>query len=167
MQKWSSKSESTWKTEQDKSCWKFFDWSKSTVNSQSQRSTIWSKSMVNGWRVLTWQCGITLGLTWQYVKQNRRVGACERHWRCVGARVMYFLAVLGWVFLGIGCSVTLYLYFGSWMSRTMISESCRDCGRDGDDSLLSVTTGGRQGQRKNVGDVHRNQKVRGIALIPC
>ena len=32
MQKWSSKSESTWKTEQDKSCWKFFDWSKSTVN---------------------------------------------------------------------------------------------------------------------------------------
>ena len=80
---------------------------------------------------------------------------------------MYFLAVLGWVFLEIGCSVALYLYFGSWMSRTMISESCRDCGRDDGDSLLLVTIGGRQGKRKNVEDVHRNQKVRGIALIPC
>ena len=52
-----------------------------------------------------------------------------------------FLAVLGWVFLEIGCSVALYLYFGSWMSRTMISESYRDCGRDGDDLLLTVTFG--------------------------
>ena len=23
---------------------------------------------------LTWQCDVTLGLTWQYVKQSRRVG---------------------------------------------------------------------------------------------
>ena len=81
-------------------------------------------------------------------------GACERVrdtngvWQRVlvrqklqSARVMWFLAVLGWVLLGIGCSITLCLCFGSWMSRTMISESCRDCGRDGDDSLLTVTTG--------------------------
>ena len=54
---------------------------------------------------------------------------------------MLFLAVLGWVLLEIGCSVALCLYFGSWMSRAMISESCRDCGRDGGDSLLTVTTG--------------------------
>ena len=54
---------------------------------------------------------------------------------------MQFLAVLGWVLLGIDYSVTLCLFFGSWMSRTMISESCRDCGRDGGDSLLTVTTG--------------------------
>ena len=57
------------------------------------------------------------------------------------ARVMWFLAVLGWVLLEIGCSVTLCLCFGSWMSRTIISESCKDCGCDGDDSLLTVTTG--------------------------
>ena len=24
--------------------------------------------------MLTWQCDVTLGLTWQYVKQSRRVG---------------------------------------------------------------------------------------------
>ena len=59
MQKWSSKSESTRKTKQHKSCWNFW---------------LWSKSTVNGWRVLTWQCDVTLGLTWQYVKQSRRVG---------------------------------------------------------------------------------------------
>ena len=45
------------------------------------------------------------------------------------------------VLLRIGCSVALCLCFRSWMSRTMISESCRDCGRDDGDSLLSVTTG--------------------------
>ena len=41
------------------------------------------------------------------------------------------------------------------------------CGRDGGGSLLTVTTGWRRGQRKNAGDVHRNQKVRGMALILC
>ena len=60
--------------------------------------------------------------------QPMRGGTCE-------------VAVLGWVLLGIGCSITLCLYFDSWMSRTMRSESCRDCGRDGSDSLLTVTTG--------------------------
>ena len=188
MQKQSSKSESTRKTEQDKSCWKFLTLVKDNglvkVNS-------------NSWRVLTWQCDITLGLTWQYVKRSRhverigRVGSvCPCTWgaweilmarggtwsTCLWGRnfsrhvevcVMWFLAVLGWVLLGIGCFVTLCLCFGSWMSRTMISKSCRDCGRDGGDSLLIVTTGWRRGQRKNVGDVHRNQKVRGMTLIPC
>ena len=45
------------------------------------------------------------------------------------------------VLLRIGCYVALCLCFRSWMSRMMISKSCRDCGRDGSDSLLSVTTG--------------------------
>ena len=37
---------------------------------QSQWSTIWSKSTINGWRVLTWQCDVTLGLTWQFMKRS-------------------------------------------------------------------------------------------------
>ena len=48
----------------------FWLWSKSTVNDLVK---------VNSQR-LTWQCDITLGLTWQYVKRNRRVGR-------MGARV--------------------------------------------------------------------------------
>ena len=177
MQKRSPKSESTRKTEQDRSYWKFLTWS--TVNGQSQRSTV-RYGQVNGWHVLTWQCDVTLGLTWQFVKRSWRVGrmsesdgawsACSwgRNFsQCVGARVRCFLAVLGWVLLGIVCSVTQCLCFDSWMSRTMRSESCWDCGRDGVDSLLIVTTGWRRGQRKKAGDVHRNQKVRGMALIPC
>ena len=184
MQKRSSKSESTQKTEQKRSCWKILTMVK--VNGQSQRSTI----KVNG-QLLTWRVWRHLGLTWQEVTQQqarewewsgawgrvagidgawRRVEACSRGWnfkRRVGARVMWFLAILGWVLLGIGCSVALCLCFRSWISRTMISKSCRDCGRASGDSLLSVTTGWRQGQRKNARDVHRNQKVRGMALIPC
>ena len=85
----------------------------------------------------------------------------------VAERVMQFLAVLRWVLLGIGCSVFLCLFFGCWMSRTLISESCRYCGRDGGGSLLTVTTRWRRGQRKNAEDIHWNQKVRGMALIPC
>ena len=69
MQKQSSKSESTQRTEQDRSCWNFF----TMVKVNGQRSTICSKSTVNGWRVLTWQCDVTLGFTWQYVKWSRRV----------------------------------------------------------------------------------------------
>ena len=135
------------------------------VNGQSQRST------VTGWRVLTWQCDITLGLTWQDAKRSRRVERVGRvgergNWR-MEARVMQFMAVLCWVLLGIGYSVFLCLFFGSWMSRTLISENCRYCGRDSGGSLLTVTTGWRRGQRKNAEDVHRNQKVRGMALIPC
>ena len=155
---------------------------------QSQRST----GRVNGQRmtcadVAMWR---HLGLTWQEAKGSRRVGrvnergtgawgaweiptacggACSwgRNFsRRVEARVMHFLAVLGWVLLRIGCSVFLCLLFGSWMRRTLISECCKYCGRDGGGLLLTVTTGWRWGQRKNAGDVHRNQKVKGKALIP-
>ena len=42
---------------------KFFDYG------QSQQSTV----KVNGWRVLTWQCDVNLGLTWQYAKRSRRM----------------------------------------------------------------------------------------------
>ena len=76
MQKRSSKSESTQRNEKDRSCWNFF----TMVKVNGQWSTIWSKSTVNGWCVLTWQCDITSGLTWQYVKWSkrvRRVGAWE------------------------------------------------------------------------------------------
>ena len=68
--------------------------------------------------------------------RGARASEAENFWRRVVARVMYFLAVLCWVLLEIGCSVTLCLCFGSWMSRTTISESGRYCGRDGGDSLL-------------------------------
>ena len=44
-------------------------------------------------------------------------------------------------FVRVVCSVTQCLCFDSWMSRTMRSESYWDCGRDGGDSLLTVTTG--------------------------
>ena len=74
MHKWSSKSESTQKRARQVLLKFFWLWSKSTINGQSQRSTIWSKSTVNGWHVLTWQCDVTLGLTWQYVKQSRHMG---------------------------------------------------------------------------------------------
>ena len=170
MHKRSPKSESMRKTEQDRSCWKILTLVK--VNGQQ----------------MTWQCDVTLGLTWQYVRWSRHVeDVCPGAWeiltargsawsacswgknfiRRVEAHVRWFLAVLCWVLLRIGCSVTLCLCFSSWMSRTMRSESCRDCGCDGGDSLLTVTTGWRRGQQKNAGDVHRNQKVKGMALIPC
>ena len=105
------------------------------------------------WRVM--ECGVV----WSACSWDKNFS------RRVGARVRWFLAVLGWLLLGIICSITLCLCFSSWMSRTMRSKSCRDCRRDSGNSLLIVTTGWRQ--RKNAGDVHRNQKVRGIALIPC
>ena len=156
---------------------------------------LWSKSTVNDWRVLTWQCDVTLRLMWQYVKRSCRVWACGEHveavcpgawgirmgrggawstcsWgrnfsRHVGARVRWFLAILGWVLLKIFCFVTQCLCFDSWMSWTMRSKSCWDCGRDGGDLLLTVTIGWRRWQQKNARDVHKNQKVRGMALIPC
>ena len=46
----------------------------------------------------------------------RRVAGTDGVWWRVErmeARVMQFLAVLGWVLLGIGCSVFLCLFFGS------------------------------------------------------
>ena len=123
--------------------------------------------------------GRTWGLAreWEWFGAWGRVTGTDGEWSAcswgrnfsqrIEARVMQFLAVLSWVLLGIGCSVFLCLFFGSWMRRTLISECCKYCGRDGGGSLLIVTTGWRQGQRKNARDVHRNQKVRGMALIPC
>ena len=94
--------------------------------------------MWGAWESVDWRVG-------------RRVRDTDGTWRSVkrvlvrqklqAMRVMYFLAVLGWVLLGIGCFVALCLLFGSWMSRTTISETCRDYGCDGGDSLLSVITG--------------------------
>ena len=71
----------------------------------------------------------------------KRVLVRQKLQPALGARVRWFLAILGWVLLGIGCSVTLCLCFGSWMSRTMRFKSCRECGHDGGDSLLTMTTG--------------------------
>ena len=161
----------------------FLLWSKSTINGQSQRS----ESTVNDWRgsvmspradmagreAVAGACGAWVCVTGAYGAREARGGVWSTcSWgrnfsQRVEARVMQFLAVLGWVLLGIGRSVFLCLLFGSWMHRTLIFECCRYCGRDGGGSLLTVTTGWRRGQRKNAGDVHRNQKVRGMALIPC
>ena len=137
MQKRSSKSESTRKTEQNRSCWKILTRSKSTVNC---------------WHVLTWRVWRHLGLTWQEVTQQQahvarvarewewsgtwgRVAGTDGAWRRVfvmqklqAARVRQFLAVLGWVLLRIGCSVFLCLLFGNWMHRTLISECCSTVG---------------------------------------
>ena len=145
---------------------------------------LWSKSTVNGWRgSVTSPRAYVAGREAQHARGARGTGAWQilaarggawsacswgRNFsRRVAARVMQFLAVLCWVLLGIGRSVFLCLFFGCWMSRTLTFESCRYCGRDDGGSLLTVTTGWRRGQRKNVGDVHRNQRVRGMALIPC
>ena len=63
MQKWSSKLESTRKLSKTGPIENFLLWSKSTVNNLVKG---------NGQR-LTWQCDVTLGLTWQYMKQSRCV----------------------------------------------------------------------------------------------
>ena len=176
---------------------KFWLWSKSTVNGQQSKSTVNSQSQRSTDDVCWRGSVTSPRLTWQDAKHSRRVesvGRVGEHgtgawgaWRIltmrgdawsacswgrnfhrrVEARVMQFLVVLGWVLLGIGCSVFLCLFFGSWMSKTLIFESCRYCGHDGGGSLLIVTTGWRREQRKNVGDVHRSQKVRGMTLILC
>lgn len=59
----------------------------------------------------------------------------------MGARERLFLAVLGWVLLGIVRSVNLYLDFGDLINKLTKSECSRGCGHDGGDSLLTVTTG--------------------------
>ena len=146
MQKRSSKSESTRKTEQNKSCWKILTMVKvnsqrSTVkvNSQSQRSpddVCWrgvcdvtyglrgrkrsATSVCGAWGA--WQILAARGGAWSSCSWGRNFS------RRVEARVMQFLTILGWVLLGIGCSVFLCLFFGSWMHRTLISECCRTMG---------------------------------------
>ena len=148
MQKRSSKSESTRKTEQNRSGWKFLTMVK--VNGQSQQSTAdmcWRGSMMSpgadvarreaavgacgawvrvDWRVWgmwgAWQVPAARGGVWSACSWGRNFS------RRVEARVMQFLAVLGWVLLGIGRSVFLCLLFGSWMHRTLISECCSTVG---------------------------------------
>ena len=174
------------KTKQNKPCWNFLTFvKKSTLNSGSQRLTC---ADVNWW-CRHWSVQDDDRPWWSRACRARGgwvSGACSAcvlvaaHgsvWsicstiksfrRCMRAHVRSFLVVLGWVLLDIGCSVTLCLCFGSWMNRTMRSDSCRDYGCDGGDSLLTVTTGWRWGQWKNANDVHKNQKVRVMALIPC
>ena len=70
MQKRSSKSESTWKTEQNRSCWKILTMIK--VNGQRSESTI----RVNGQQMMCADVAAWchLGLTWQAEKRSRRVG---------------------------------------------------------------------------------------------
>ena len=140
---------------------------------QSQRSTVRVNGQrMTCANVAVWR---HLGLTWQAAKRSRRVGCVWRvrsvglarrgAWRArqilaargsacswgrnfsrrMEARVMQFRAVLGGVLLGIFCSIFLCLFFGNWMRRTLISECCRYCGRDGGGSLLTVTTGWRRG----------------------
>ena len=114
---------------------------------QSQRSTV----RVNGQLLTCADVAVWchLGLTWQAETQQQarewewfgawgRVTGTDGEWsacswgknfrRHVGARVIQFLAVLGWVLLGIGCSVFLCLFFGSWMHRTLIFECCSTVG---------------------------------------
>ena len=191
MQKRSSKSESTQKTEQNRSCWNFLTMVK--VNGQRSKSIV----RVNGQRLTCADVAVWrhLGLAWQEEKRSRCVWRVSERglvhvgawgaWQVPTARGAHareaetlagawrHVWCIFWPFLVGFCSglvvlsLILCLFFGSWMRRTLISECCRYCRRDGGGSLLIVTTGWRRGQRKNTGDVHRNQKVRGMALIPC
>ena len=56
------------------------------------------------------------------------------------AHVLSFMAGLGWVLFGIGYYVTICPCFDSLMDRMMRSESYRDSGCDGGNSLLIVAT---------------------------
>ena len=82
MQKWSSKSESTRKTEQNKSCWKFLTMVK--VNGQRSKSTV----RVNCQRMTCADVAVWrhLGLTWQEEKRSRRVWCVWRVSECGLAR---------------------------------------------------------------------------------
>ena len=169
---------------------KFWLWSKSTVkvNSQSQRSTddmCWRGNVtspradVAGREVAAGVCG-TCG-TW--VRVDWRVGARGRYWRRVAVRgtSAHEAETSAGAWRRVWCSFWPFLV-GFCSGWTVLSSMpvlwqlnaqnvdiwvLQYCGRDGGGSLLTVTTGWRRGQRKNVGDVHRNQKVRGMALIPC
>ena len=128
---------------------KFWLWSKSTVNGQrmtcadvagreaQQARVVREWAWTGTWGA--WQVPTARGGAWSTCSWGRNFS------RRVEARVMQFLAVLGWVLLSIGCFVFLCLFFGSWMHRTLISECCRYFGRDGSGSLLTVTTGWRRG----------------------
>ena len=72
-----------------------------------------------------------------------------------------------WIFLGIVRSIDLCSQFGRMIDKKTGSKSFWCCGSDGRNLLLTVGTRQRQGQRKDVGEDHRCQKVKALALIPC
>ena len=59
----------------------------------------------------------------------------------MGARVRQFLAVLGWVLLGIGCFFLSMLVIWQLNAQNVDIRVLQYCGRDGGGSLLIVTTG--------------------------
>ena len=88
MQKWSSKLESTWKTEQDRSCWNFL----TRVKVNGQRLTC---ANIAVWHHLRAYMAVRkrsrrvehvghMGKRGNW--RVRSVGARERHWQCVAAR---------------------------------------------------------------------------------
>ena len=179
MQKRSSKLESTRKFEQNRSCWKILTMVK--VNGQlSTNDVCWRGSVTSpGAYVAGCEAQQASGARgWARDLRVRRVADTNGAWQRVfvrqklpPARGGACDAVSGRSWLGFARDLLFCLsmpfFFCSWMSRTLISESCRYCGRDGGGSLLTMTIGWRRGQRKNDGDVHRSQKVRGMTLIPC
>ena len=161
---------------------KNFDYSQQselTINDQNQRSTddcadvaVWRHLMayvagreaqqVRGARGSVGKRGLTREDRGGYWRRVAAYGVCAREAKTSAGACD---AVSGRSWLGFArdwlfCLSMPFLW-------QLISESCRYCGRDGGGSLLIVTTGWRRGQRKNAWDVHRNQKVRGMALIPC
>ena len=134
---------------------KFWLWSKSTVNGQSQRST----ADVAVWR--------HLGLTWQEERAAastcgawvRVTGACGRVRRVAGTSGAWRRVWCSfWPFLVGFCSGLAVL---SSYAFSLVVEWA-ECWYLRVASIVGVTA-----QRKNAGDVHRNQRVRGMALIPC
>ena len=72
MKKRSPKLESTWKTEQDKPCWNILTLVKVNGQRPGQSQQFGQSQQL---RLLTWQCDITLRLTWQDAIRSRRVEA--------------------------------------------------------------------------------------------
>ena len=63
------------------------------------------------WRVS--ERGLARGARGKYRRRVERVLVRQKLQPAHGARVMQFLAIFGWVLLGIGYSVFLCLFFGS------------------------------------------------------
>ena len=170
---------------------KFWLWSKSMVKVNGQRSK--SIVRVNG-QLLTCADGACVtspradmvgrdaaaGACGAWVRVVWRVGARGRYWRRVervfvrqklqAARGGAREAVFGCSWLGFARDWMFCLSMPViWQlnAQNVDIRVLQYCGRDGSGSLLTMMTGWRRGQRKNAGDVHRNQKVRGMTLIPC
>ena len=155
---------------------KFFDFGQSQRSTARSQSTAWDTD-VAVWRhskadVVGHDTRQARGSAW---------GRCsQRVWRvwktndtCLWGR-NFSRRVWGgfWPFLVGFCSrlsdLSIYaLILVVWSTKLTKSECSRGCGRDDGDSLLIVTIGWRQGQRKNARDVHMNHRVREKTLIPC